>query len=140
MLAIQDVIYVPAAMWTLVVSVLIPPITGFLTGLNTPTWVKSLITLLLNAVAACVATVIVSDSHAVITKSTVISTFVAYVLSHVVYKDFWKPNLITSSLVVSTAPPTDVAAPAEPAVVVQVGKLAGVGVKTKDSENLANAA
>lgn len=130
MFALQDVIYVPAAMWTLLVSVLIPPITGFLTGLDTPTWVKSLITLVLNAVAAVVATVIVVDGDAVITKSTVIATFIAYVLSHVVYKDFWKPNLVTSSLVVSTAPPTDVAAAAEPAVVVQVGKLANVGVKS----------
>jgi hypothetical protein len=140
MFALQDVIHVDASMWAVLVSVIIPPITGFLTGLDTPTWMKSLITLLLNALSACLMTVVVVGSDAAISKSTVIATFVSYVVSHVVYKDFWKPALVTSSLVVSTAPPTDVAAPAEPAVVVQVGKLAGVGVKTKDSANLANAA
>src|SRR4051812_18407411 len=140
MFALQDVIHVDASMWAVLVSVIIPPITGFLTGLDTPTWVKSLITLLLNALSACLMTVVVVGTDAAISKSTVIATFVSYVVSHVVYKDFWKPALVTSSLVVSTSPPTDVAAPAEPAVVVQVGKLAGVGVKTKDSANLANAA
>lgn len=140
MLALQDVIHVDASMWSVLVAVVIPPITGFLTGLNTPTWTKALITLLLNALDACLMTVVVVGTDAAISKSVVISTFFGYIVSHVFYKDFWKPNLITSSLVVSTAPPTDVAAPAEPAVVVQIGKLANVGVTTKDSQNLANAA
>jgi hypothetical protein len=140
MFALQDVIHVDAAMWAALVSIVIPPITGFLTGLNTPTWAKALITLLLNAVNAGLMTVVVVGTDAAISKSTVIAAFLGYVVSHVFYKDFWKPALVTSSLVVSTAPPTDVAAPAEPAVVVQVGKLANVGVKTKDSQNLANAA
>jgi hypothetical protein len=140
MFDLQDVFHVDASMWAVLVSVIIPPITGFLTGLDTPTWMKSLITLLLNALNACLMTVVVVGTDAAISKSVVISTFFGYIVSHVFYKDFWKPKLITSSLVVSTAPPTDVAAPAEPAVVVQIGKLAGVGVKTKDSGNLANAA
>lgn len=122
MLALTDELHVDAAMWAFIVSTLLPPITGFLTKLSTPSNIKSLITFGLNLVTVAIATVVTVGGDAVISKQAVILAVVSYLVSSKVHSDFWKPAGITSS---------DVVVPdmANPGSVIHLpGKLAGVGI------------
>jgi hypothetical protein len=84
---------------TLVVAQVLPLVTGYLTTLRTPSWVKGLITLALNAVSAVLASAVMVGGFYVITKETAITVLLAFVASHVSYSSVLKKARLTSSLV-----------------------------------------
>lgn len=135
MFAVIDVLHVDILMWSVLVSVIAPPVVGFLTGLNTSPGVKSAINLVLACINVAVTTIIVDDTGALISKSAVISAVAAYLMSRGVYKDFYKPAGVTSSYVEVTDesgfPGGDPAGVPKEAVVTYLvpGKLADVGIK-----------
>lgn len=122
MFALTDQLHVDATMWALFVSTLLPPITGYLTKLSTPTNIKALITLGLNLLNVVIATVVTVGGDAVISKQSVITAVIAFLVSSKVHSVIWKPAGITSSDVVVP----DVTHPGQ--VIHLPGKLAFVGV------------
>lgn len=123
MFALTDTIHLDAAMWSFIVSTVIPPIVGFLTTIKTSGLVKVVMNLVLNLINVAVATVITVGTEALISKQAVITAVFTYIVSHRAYADFWVKKGITSSAV-----PTE--DPQQPGVVVMVpGKLSDVGLK-----------
>lgn len=99
MFALVNTINVPVAMWSVLISTLIPPVTGFLTKLSTTAPVKAGITLFLNLLNVAISTVVISGDHAVVSKNTIVTAIVSYVVSSRFHSDFWKPKGITSSAI-----------------------------------------
>lgn len=82
---------------TLFVSLFIPIVTGLLTKYSLSSGVKGLITLLLNAVSALIASATLADGTAVFSKSTFIAWVLALAISVATYAGVYKPLNITSS-------------------------------------------
>lgn len=102
--------------WALLTSLVVPAITGFLTGLKTSGLKKNLITLALSAITSIVGAVAFVGGSYVLTKETVITTLFAWAIANLSYSRLFKPAGITSSVI-------------EVNGVEQPGKLATVGVK-----------
>lgn len=121
----------------LLLSGILPPIVGFFTKLTTHPAVKSMALLALNAIVALLTGAAMVGSDYVITKESITTAILAFVVSLGTYNVFWRKLGITSSLY--TPPPTLVkaaavlpGAEAVPLVVNAVpipGKLAHVGPK-----------
>jgi hypothetical protein len=82
---------------TVLVSVIIPIITGLLTKITTPPWVKSVVTIVLNAVNALVTTAVLADGTAVLSQGTLVTFIMGVVISVAAYAGVYKPANITSS-------------------------------------------
>lgn len=86
-----------AFMVTLIVSAVIPVLTGLLTKLTTPGWVKGSLTLFLNAVNALVMGGVMADGSAVLTKEAVVTALIGFVVSVSTYNGIYKPANLNSS-------------------------------------------
>jgi small basic protein len=86
-----------AATVTLIISVFIPIVTGLLTKYGLPGWIKTLITLALNAISAAVVAARLADGSAVVSQSVIVSALIAFGLSVVAYESFWVKLNVTSS-------------------------------------------
>ena len=82
---------------TIIVSLVIPIITGIITKYSVPSWIKGLITLVLNAVNALVSTALVADGTAVISKPTFIAWFIGLTVSVATYAGIYRPAGLTST-------------------------------------------
>lgn len=131
MFALTNELHIDAAMWSFLVSTVIPPIVGYLTKLSTTGTIKAALALVLNLVNVVIGTVVTVGSDAIISKQTVLAAVLTYMVSHRVYADFWKPKGITSSSVVVP----DISNPGS--VIYLPGKLAGVGAVDADMKQAA---
>lgn len=104
-----------------ILGTLIPILTGLLTKLTTPAWVKTVLTLLLSAVAGLINVSLVDGGGAVISQSAVISAVLTFVVAVATYVGIWRPTGVTSSLVTHVD--------TNGVLVTEPGKLATVGVK-----------
>lgn len=104
-----------------ILGTLIPLVTGLLTKITTPAWVKAVITAALSAVAGLINVSLVDNGGAVVSQSAVVSAVLTFVVAVTTYRGFWKPLSVTSS------PVTHVNNDGN--LVTEPGKLATVGVK-----------
>lgn len=133
---LQNVAISPFLM-SLLISTILPPVVGFITKLTTHPAVKATLLLLLNAVTTLLTGAALVGEHYVITKQSIITTLVAFVVSTGAYSNFWKKLGITSSMytppVVTNTPvaltPDVVPVPVLHQPLPIPGKLALVGVK-----------
>jgi hypothetical protein len=106
---------------TTILGTIIPLITGLLTKLSTPAWVKAVLTAALSTVAGALNVSLVDGGGAVVSQSTVISAVLTFIVAVATYAGFWRP------LAVSSSPVTHVDESGN--LVTEPGKLATVGVK-----------
>lgn len=116
----DSVLNLPPYVVSLILGALIPLVTGLLTKVTTPSWVKYAVTSLLAAVAGLVNVSLTDGGGAVISWSAVASAAVTWIIANVAYQG-WATLGATSSMVsrVNT----------EGVEVHEPGKLASVGVK-----------
>jgi len=82
---------------SLLISLIIPIVTGLVTKYSTSSGLKGLITLVLNAVQALVVSATVGDGTAVISEETFVVFCVSLAISIATYAGVYKPLNITSS-------------------------------------------
>lgn len=82
---------------TLVVSLVIPIVTGLLTKATLASFWKGLITLVLNLVNAAVVGAVVADGSAVWSEQTLITALLGMAISVATYAGIYKPAHLTSS-------------------------------------------
>jgi hypothetical protein len=82
---------------TIVVSAVLPILTGLITRITLPSWAKGLITLLLNAITALIVANRASDGSATFSKDTLILAAVGFVVSVATYAGILKPAGVSSS-------------------------------------------
>ena len=82
---------------TIIISLLIPIVVGIITKYSVPSYIKGLITLVLNAVNALLTTALVADGTAVISKPTFIAWFLGLAISVATYAGVYKPLGVTST-------------------------------------------
>lgn len=82
---------------TMVISLFIPIVNGIITKATLSSWVKGLLTLILNAVSAAVVTATVADGTAVFSEQTLIATLLGLAISVATYVGVYKPAGLTSS-------------------------------------------
>jgi hypothetical protein len=105
---------------SVILGAVIPVLTGLLTKVTTPAWVKYAITAVLSGVAGLVNVSLVDGGGAVISQSAATSAVLTFILSLAAYEG-WKTVGVTSSTVTRTD--------GDGNVVTEPGKLAAVGVK-----------
>ena len=88
-----------------ITGLVIPLVTGLLTKFTLPSWVKGIITIVLNAVAAMVVTATQADGTAVISNATLLSAVYGVVVSVVSYVSVYKPAGLPSSAPDATLAP-----------------------------------
>lgn len=104
-----------------ILGVLIPLITGILTKVTTPAWVKAVGTIILSGIAGLINVSLVDGGGAVISQSAFVSAVLTFIVAVATYAGFWRPTGVTSS------PVTHV--DENGVLVTEPGKLATVGVK-----------
>lgn len=82
---------------TIIISTAIPIITGLLTKATLPSWIKGVMTIILNAVNALVVNATLADGTAVISQETFVVWVLGVVTSIAIYAGVYKPAHITSS-------------------------------------------
>lgn len=82
---------------TILVSLVIPLINGFITKPSTPGGVKAIITIVLNAASALLTTGLVADGTAVWSSTTLYTALLGCVISIVSYAGVYKPMNVTSN-------------------------------------------
>lgn len=87
----------------LLVSTIIPLLVGLLTKLNASSSLKSIVMIVLNAIAAFITTSTVDDGSAVLTKEGFIAFALGVVTSIATYYGVWKPVGVSAKLNESTA-------------------------------------
>ncbi len=92
-----DLIVIAAPALTIIVALLIPLINGILTKVTLPGAVKGVITIVLNAVWAFIATATTAEGTAVFSRTTLYTAVVGTVISVVTYFNIYKPMNLTSS-------------------------------------------
>lgn len=116
----DSVLNLPPYVVSLLLGALIPLLTGLLTKVSTPSWVKYGVTSLLSAVAGLVNVSLTDGGGAVISWSSVSSAAVTWIIANVAYQG-WRTVGATSSMVTRVdSSGTEVREP---------GSLATVGVK-----------
>lgn len=78
-------------------SVVIPIVTGLLTKITTSSRVKQVLTIMLNAVTAVITTAVATDGSVYLDQSTIVHFVVGLVISLALYAGIYKPNGFTSS-------------------------------------------
>lgn len=82
---------------TLVVSLFIPIVTGLVTKASLSSYVKGLITLVLNLVNAAVVVAVTQDGSAVWSEQTLIAALIGMAISVATYLGIYKPAAVTST-------------------------------------------
>jgi hypothetical protein len=90
----------------MVTGVVIPLVTGLLTKWTLPGWVKGVITIVLNAVAAAIVVATQADGTAVFSVETLFSFAWGLIFSLVAYAKVYKPAGLTSNTPVSKLAPS----------------------------------
>lgn len=90
-------ITVAAPLVTIIVSLLIPVLNGLLTKPSTPTAVKAIGTIILNAAAALIINGVVSDGSSTFSDTTLYTALLGAVISIVSYVGIYKPINVTSN-------------------------------------------
>lgn len=90
-------VVIAAPIVTIIVSLLIPLINGFLTKASTPAGVKAVGTIVLNAVWALFANGVLADGSAAWSTSTLYTALLGTVISIVSYAGVYKPINVTSN-------------------------------------------
>lgn len=104
-----------------ILGTVIPLITGFVTKLTTPAWVKAVITAVLSGVAGLINVSLVDGGGAVISQSAFVSAVLTFIVAVATYAGIWRPMAVTSSPVTHTDE--------NGVLVTEPGKLATVGIK-----------
>jgi hypothetical protein len=82
---------------SLIISLVIPVLTGLVTKVTLPGAAKGVLTLVLNGVAALVTTATLADGTAVLSGQTVVTWLIGLGVSVAMYLGVWKPAGVTSS-------------------------------------------
>lgn len=90
-------IVVAAPIVTIIVSLLIPLINGFLTKASTPTAVKAIGTIVLNSIWALFANGVLVDGSATFSTATLYTAILGSVISIAMYAGVYKPVNVTSN-------------------------------------------
>lgn len=90
-------VVIAAPVVTIIVSLLIPVINGFLTKPATPAGVKAIGTIILNAIWALIASGVMTDGTAVFSSTTLYTALLGCVISIVSYAGVYKPMGVTSN-------------------------------------------
>lgn len=90
-------VVIAAPIVTIIVSLIIPLINGFLTKPSTPSGVKAIGTILLNAAAALITNGVVADGSSVFSTATLYTAILGAVISIVTYAGVYKPLNVTSN-------------------------------------------
>ena len=80
-----------------VISLIIPLVTGLLTKYTLPGWIKGIITIVLNAIAAAILTATQADGTAVFSNATLMTAIYGVIISVVTYLSVYKSAGLTSS-------------------------------------------
>lgn len=80
-----------------IVALVIPLITGLLTKFTLPSWVKGLITIVLNAIAALIITGTQADGTAIMSNAALMTMIYGVLVSVVSYVSVYKPAGLTST-------------------------------------------
>ena len=81
----------------LILNVVIPIITGLLTKITLPDWIKGVITLALNAGAAVIANNMADNGTAVLSTAVLLQTLIGFVISVAMYVGIYSRAGLTSS-------------------------------------------
>lgn len=84
-------ITINATFVTILIGTLIPILVGLLTKLDASPKVKSIVSIVLNAVQALIVSSVVSDGTAIISKQTAILWGLGVITSIATYVGIWKP-------------------------------------------------
>jgi hypothetical protein len=90
-------IAVSAPLVTLILSLFIPVLNGFLTTPTTPVIVKSIGTIVLNTVAALLTTGLLADGTSTFSSTTLYTAVLGSVISIAAYAGVYKPINVTSN-------------------------------------------
>lgn len=90
-------VVIAAPIVTVIVSLLIPLINGFLTKASTPTSVKAIGTIVLNAAWALIANGVLADGSSVFSTSTLYTAILGTIISITTYVGVYKPINVTSN-------------------------------------------
>lgn len=82
---------------TIIVSTIVPILTGIITKANLIGWAKGLVTIALNAVNALIVTATVADGTALISQETFIAWALGVVISVAMYAGVYESAGLTSS-------------------------------------------
>lgn len=88
---------IAAPLVTVIVSLLIPLVNGFLTKPTTPSGVKAIGTIVLNAVWALFANGVLADGSALFSSATLYTALLGCVISIASYAGVYKPMNVTSN-------------------------------------------
>lgn len=105
MFAFADIHLTPLTV-SILISFVIPVITGLATKYGTSPKIKSLITLVLNAVQALVVTATMTDGSAIFTQAALTAFAISLAISITVYLGVYRPFDITSSTPTGKLAPT----------------------------------
>lgn len=108
-------------MVNLIIAAIIPILTGLFTKANWSKGTKGLLTLVLTAVQTLIVQNVTPDGGAFLSKEVLLAFALSFVISIATYYGAYKPFGITSSPTMVRTSVGD--------VVVEEGKLAGVGIK-----------
>lgn len=78
-------------------SVVIPIVTGLLTRITTSSKVKQVLTIVFNAVTAVITTGITTNGDVYLNQATLVNFVIGLVISLALYAGIYKPNGFTSS-------------------------------------------
>jgi hypothetical protein len=84
-------IVIAAPIVTLIVSLLIPLINGIITTAKTASWVKGVITIVLNAASALITTGLLVDGTSAFSTTALYTAVLGTIISVVSYFNLWKP-------------------------------------------------
>lgn len=90
-------VVIAAPIVTIIVSLLIPLINGFLTKPSTPTAVKAIGTIVLNAGWALIANGVLADGSSAFSTSTLYTAILGAIISITTYAGVYKPINVTSN-------------------------------------------
>jgi hypothetical protein len=90
-------VVIAAPIVTVIVSLLIPLINGFLTKPSTPTAVKAIGTIVLNAAWALIANGVLADGSSAFSTSTLYTAILGVIISITTYVGVYKPINVTSN-------------------------------------------
>lgn len=83
---------------TIIVGTLIPILVGILTKFDASPRVKSIISIVLNAIQALIVSSVTADGAAAISKQTAILWALGVITSVATYTGVWKPNNVPAKL------------------------------------------
>lgn len=90
-------VVIAAPIVTIIISLLIPLLNGFLTKASTPTAVKAIGTIVLNAAWALIANGVVADGSSVFSTATLYTAILGSIISITTYAGVYKPINVTSN-------------------------------------------